>query len=51
VTVRCETYIVKEGRKGEPVWVDTVGWDDADLDDENTFKSILKFINEEGLLK
>lgn len=26
------------------VWVDTVGWDDAELRDDNTFKDILSFI-------
>lgn len=34
-----------------PVWVDTVGWDDADLDDDHTFKEILNFIGQNHLLK
>ena len=25
-----------------PVWVDTVGWDDAECEDEETFKDILR---------
>ena len=29
-----------------PVWVDTVGWDDAECDDEETFKDILRFIDQ-----
>ncbi len=28
------------------VWVDTVGWDDAELRDDVTFKEILRFIGE-----
>ena len=51
VTVRCDKYTVKEGRKEDPVWVDTVGWDDADLEDENTFKNILRYLKEKNLLR
>ena len=51
VTVRCDKYTVKEGRKDDPVWVDTVGWDDADLEDENTFKNILRYLKEKNLLR
>ena len=29
--------------------MDTVGWDDADLEDNSTFKEILSFINENEL--
>lgn len=29
-----------------PVWVDTVGWDDAECEDEETFKDILRFISD-----
>ena len=31
------------------VWVDTVGLDDADLEDDSTFKDILRFINDNSL--
>ena len=51
MTVRCEKYTVKEARKDDPVWVDTVGWDDADLEDENTFKNILRYLKEKNLLR
>ena len=51
MTVRCDKYNVKEGRKDDPVWVDTVGWDDADLEDENTFKNILRYLKEKNLLR
>ena len=27
-----------------PVWVDTVGWDDAECEDEDNFKEVLRFI-------
>ena len=29
----------------EPVWVDTVGWDDAEIGDDQTFREILTFID------
>jgi len=35
----------------EPVWVDTVGWDDAECEDEETFKDILRFINKYEITK
>ena len=31
--------------KQEPVWVDTVGWDDAEIGDDQTFREILTFID------
>ncbi|TRY74925.1 hypothetical protein TCAL_07510 [Tigriopus californicus] len=54
VTVQCATYSsgrVVPGQEPDPVWVDTVGWDDADLDDERTFKEILNFIGQKHLLR
>ncbi len=35
----------------EPVWVDAVGWDDAEVEDEETFKNILKFIDKHNITK
>ena len=35
----------------EPVWVDTVGWDDAECEDDQTFKDILIFINKYEITK
>ena len=35
----------------EPVWVDTVGWDDANCDDEDTFKDILRFISQHEITR
>ena len=29
----------------DPVWVDTVGWDDAEIGDDQTFREILTFID------
>ena len=62
VTVRCDSYSIKtddqtkeELEKYEKLnkvtFVDTVGWDDADLEDDSTFKNILKFINDSKLLR
>ena len=36
--------LMSEQDKLGMVWVDTVGWDDAELRDDNTFKEILSFI-------
>ncbi len=35
----------------EPVWVDTVGWDDAECEDDETFKDILRFIDKYNITK
>jgi len=35
----------------EPVWVDAVGWDDAEVEDVETFKNILKFIDKHNITK
>ncbi len=59
---RCAAYAEQQSRKGEDegdgdgdgddrlggsyVWVDTVGWDDAELRDDLTFRDILRFIGE-----
>lgn len=62
VTVRCDSYVartedqtanelVKYDKVNKLVWVDTVGWDDADLEDDSTFKDILGFINDAKLLR
>ena len=34
-----------------PVWVDTVGWDDAECEDDETFKDILRFIDKYSITK
>jgi len=44
VTMHCEIHRSLTDDQ-EPVWVDTVGWDDAECEDEETFKDILRFIN------
>jgi len=45
VTKHC--HLIRDIREDEtPVWVDTVGWDDAECDDEETFKDILRYINQ-----
>jgi hypothetical protein len=33
------------------VWVDTVGWDDAECEDDETFKDILRFIDKYNITK
>ena len=40
---------VKDGSQAEPVWVDTMGWDDDSHKDETAFKSILRFLRDEDL--
>ena len=45
VTRHC--HLIRDIRDDQaPVWVDTVGWDDAECDDDDTFKDILRFINQ-----
>jgi len=49
VTRHCQVYsdLTDESK---PVWIDTVGYDDTtNVDDEETFKSILKYIQEHQL--
>ena len=36
--------LMSEQDKLGMVWVDTVGWDDAELRDDNTFREILSYI-------
>lgn len=38
-----------DGKKGDPVWVDTMGWDDDNLKDESAFKIIISFLKDEDL--
>ena len=50
VTRHC--HLIRDlGDDAAPVWVDTVGWDDAECDDEETFKDILRFINEHDITR
>ena len=35
----------------EPVWVDTVGWDDEDVEDDKTFRDILRFIDKYNITR
>ena len=48
VTEKCSIYR-RPGAKW--AWIDTVGWDDKQLEDEETFKTILKFIDDNYLTK
>ena len=51
VTRKCQIF-ADLNKPSRPVWVDTVGYDDSTrLDDEESFKNVLKFIQEENLLK
>ena len=51
VTRKCQIFS-DLNKSSRPVWIDTVGYDDTTrLDDEESFKSVLKFIQEENLLK
>ena len=51
VTRKCQIFSDLK-KSSRPVWIDTVGYDDTTrLDDEESFKSVLKFIQEENLLK
>ena len=40
---------VKDGKRDEPVWVDSMGWDEDNLRDESAFKCILTFLKDEDL--
>ena len=51
VTRKCQIFADLK-KSSQPVWIDTVGYDDTTrLDDEESFKRVLKFIQEENLLK
>ena len=51
VTRHCQIFSDQSG-DSKPVWIDTVGYDDtSNIDDEETFKNILKFIQKNNLLK
>ena len=51
VTRKCQIFADLK-KPSRPVWIDTVGYDDTTrLDDEESFKRVLKFIQEENLLK
>jgi len=50
VTKNCEIHRSLTDDQ-EPVWVDTVGWDDAECEDDQTFKDILMFINKYDITK
>ena len=47
VTLRSQIY--GTDKTMEPVWVDTVGWDDAEIDDDQTFRDILTFIDRNNI--
>jgi len=50
VTRNCSMY-VREDQQG-PVWIDTVGYDDTTcLEDEESFKEVLRYISDHRLLK
>ena len=50
---RCVKEVTADLRSpGSPVWIDTVGYDDTNrVDDEESFKEVLKFIQENHLCK
>ena len=50
VTMHCEIHRSLTDDQ-EPVWVDTVGWDDAECEDDQTFRDILTFINKYDITK
>jgi len=50
VTMQCEIHRSLTDDQ-EPVWVDTVGWDDVECEDDDTFKDILRFINKYDITK
>ena len=51
VTKNCQIY-PDHYDHSKPVWIDTVGYDDTNnIDDEETFKNILKFIQKQELNK
>lgn len=51
VTKKCQIF-PDLTKSSQPVWIDTVGYDDTNrVDDEESFKNVLKFIQEEKLLK
>ena len=50
VTMHCEIHCSLTDDQ-EPVWVDTVGWDDVECEDDDTFKDILRFINKYDITK
>ena len=48
----CHCYkVIYVQDDSEPVWVDTVGWDDAECEDDETFKDILRFIDKYNITK
>ena len=49
VTRHC--HIIRTPEPGGDVWVDTMGWDDAEVEDEETFKDILRFINKHDITR
>jgi len=50
VTKNCEIHRCIQD-DSSPVWVDTVGWDDAECEDDETFKDILRFIDKFNITK
>jgi len=50
VTKSCEIHRCLQDDH-EPVWVDTVGWDDAECEDDETFRDILRFIDKYNITK
>lgn len=50
VTTQCEIHR-SLSNDNEPVWVDTVGWDDAECEDDDTFKDILRFIDQYNITR
>jgi len=52
VTRECNMYHTLGRESGGPVWIDTVGYDDTKcLEDEESFKEVLRYISDKRLLK
>ena len=48
VTTKCTMY---KRPQDQLAWIDTVGWDDAEFEDDETFKSILRYIDDNYLTR
>jgi len=46
VTEHCQAWC---GKEGDPVWVDTVGWEDRHSDNTDTFQETLRFLSNKSL--
>lgn len=49
VTSQCQVFIVSD-RETDPLWIDTVGWEDRFQDDEASFQEVLSFLKDQGTI-